>query len=70
MPGELRDKGMGERWSPPVDGRWTLRADLYVDCWRVKELRETERRIGENSGLRAKLIGEALQARFAFGPSR
>ena len=39
MPGELRDKGTGERWSPPVDGRWTLRADLYVDC----------------TGLRAKL---------------
>ena len=48
MPGELRDKGMGERWSPPVDGRWTLRADLYVDC----------------TGLRAKLIGEALQVPF------
>jgi hypothetical protein len=48
MPGELRDKGMGERWSPPVDGRWTLRADLYVDC----------------TGLRAKLIGEVLQVPF------
>jgi len=48
VPGELRDKGMGERWLPPVDGRWTLRADLYVDC----------------TGLRAKLIGEALQVPF------